>query len=554
MPHQWYKNAIIYALDIERFHDSNGDGVGDFRGAIEKLNYLLELGVTCLWLMPFYPSPLHDNGYDVADYYNVNPRLGTLEDFQEFMYEASQRGIDVLIDLVMHHTSNQHPWFKAARTDPGCRFYDYYIWRKEVPEVAAGESVFQGQEQGVWTYDEKAQAYYHHKFYHFQPDLNIANPQVQEEMEKVIDFWLSFGISGFRIDAATHMLKEKGKEGTAVDPSRFLKRLHKVTSERRAHAILLGEADLEPEKLASYFGKGERLHLLFNFLLCNYLFLALARQEAEPLLEVVKRYPDIPSGGGWANFLRNHDQLDLGRLSTNNRLEVFKAFAPDPGMRIFGKGVRRRMAAMMEGEPQRLRMAYALLFSLPGSPCFLYGDEIGMGDNMDLDGRAAVRIPMQWSDSRNGGFSKAAPENLVCPAKEEGRHNFHKVNVDAQRNQHDSLFNWFKDLIRNRKSCNALGLGEHRFVDPQHRSVVASLCELGEEQVLCITNLSKEEVLVKLEDGLWNEAPLELFSDRPYGFPERPLKQLKVAGYGYRWFRMNKGSESTTESSLSKAD
>src|SRR5215213_9091726 len=401
----WYKNAVIYGIDVATFQDSNGDGIGDFRGVCDRLGYLTELGVTCLWLLPFFPTPNRDNGYDITNYLEVDPRLGTFDDFIHLVHRAGERGIRVLIDLVMDHTSDQHPWFQAARRDRGSRYRRYYEW-SDAPSPADPDktNIFPGEETSVWTYDAIAGQYYFHRFYHFEPDLNVMCPEVQEEIERVIDYWLSFGIAGFRVDAVSHMIESPHKEDNASlvhDPHRVLRELRAYTAGRRPDAVLLGEADVEPGQLKSFFGDGDQLHMLYNFLLNNYLFLALAQQRSAPIARALRLLPPVPPSGQWVNFLRNFDELDLERLTEEERQAVYHAFAPDPEMRIFGRGIRRRLAPMLN-DPRRVLMAYSLMMSLPGSPLLMYGDEIGIGEDLSLPGRDAVRTAMQWSKHANG--------------------------------------------------------------------------------------------------------------------------------------------------------
>ncbi|CAM3844597.1 alpha-amylase family glycosyl hydrolase [Pontibacter korlensis] len=361
----WYKDAVFYAVDVESFQDGNGDGVGDFKGLTSRLDYLSDLGVDCLWLLPFYTTPNRDNGYDVKDYYSVDSRLGNLRNFSDFVAAARERKIRILIDLVTHHTSDEHPWFQAGSADPTSKFHSFYVWREEKPAQET-ENIFPGEENSIWTYEKRAGAYYHHKFYNFEPDLNAANPEVQEEIKSIIEFWLSFGIDGFRVDAATHLLSGKGKEGKSIKrPAQFLKSLRKAATKKSGATMLLAEADVPAEQIGFYYGKGDRFNLLFNFLLDNYMFLALAREEAKPVADFLQvSLP--PSRCQWVNFLRNLDELDLERLSEEERQDVFRKFAPKEHMRIFNRGIRRRMAPMLHGNRKYLEMAYSMLFTMPG--------------------------------------------------------------------------------------------------------------------------------------------------------------------------------------------
>ncbi|HET9200329.1 MAG TPA: alpha-amylase family protein, partial [Dehalococcoidia bacterium] len=379
---RWYKNAIVYCLDVETFQDSDGDGVGDFQGLVSRLDYLWSLGVSCVWLLPFYPSPNRDNGYDVIDYYGVDPRLGNLGDAAEFLQGANERGIKVIIDLVVNHTSDQHPWFEAAR-DRDSQYREYYVWSDEEPADAEEGVVFPGVQESTWTFDEKAGAYYHHRFYKHQPDLNIGNQKVRQEIRRIMGFWLALGVSGFRIDAAPFLIElpSAGKDDLTFE---YLDDFYGFLSWHSAGAILLAEANVTHDQVLEYFGDGDRMQMIFNFFLNQHVFLALARGEAEPIVRALKKQPNIPPTAQWANFLRNHDEIDLGRLTEKERQECFEAFGPEPYMQLYERGVRRRLAPMLGGDRRRIEMAFSLAFSLPGTPVIWYGDEIGMGEDLSL--------------------------------------------------------------------------------------------------------------------------------------------------------------------------
>ncbi len=430
---QWYKNAVIYCLDVETYMDGNGDGIGDFKGLMMRLDQLASLGITCIWLLPFYGTPNRDNGYDVSDYYNVDARLGNLGDFVEFMIRAQEYGIRVIVDLVVNHTSIDHPWFQAAQSDPKSKYRDYYIWSKEKPEDANKGIAFPGVQKTTWTYDEKAQEYYFHRFYYHQPDLNIANPAVREEILKIMGFWLQIGVSGFRVDAAPFLIESKGpEESLSDDPHMIFREMRDFLSWRRGDAIILAEANVVYDEVPNYFGDGEKLQMLFDFILMENIYLALARGEAEPIIRALKEAPAIPDSGQWAIFLRNHDELTLDKLSKSEREEVFSAFGPDPNMQIYDRGIRRRLAPMLKNDRRCLELAHSLLLSLPGTPVLWYGQEIGMGEDLSLPERNSVRTPMQWSDSRNAGYSDAPSDKLVRPVISEGEFSYKQVNFAAQ--------------------------------------------------------------------------------------------------------------------------
>ncbi|PRY15526.1 maltose alpha-D-glucosyltransferase/alpha-amylase [Pontibacter ummariensis] len=536
----WYKDAVFYAVDVESFQDSDGDGVGDFQGLIDRLDYLRDLGVDCIWILPFYSTPNRDNGYDVKDYMSVDGRLGTLHDFSQFVRAAKQRRMRVLVDLIVHHTSNEHPWFQAASADPTSKFFNYYVWRKDRPSEASAQNVFPGQENSVWSYEKSAGAYYHHKFYSFQPDLNIANPDVQHEIMSIIDFWLAFGVDGFRIDAATHLLDGKDKEGTRVKkPAQFLQELRDTITQKSEETVLLGEADVPQDKISLYFGKGERINMLFNFILDNYIFLGLAREDAQSIASWLKE-PLPPVQCQWVNFLRNLDELDLERLSEGERQEVFKRFAPDENMRIFNRGIRRRLAPMLGGDRKHIEMAYSLMFTMPGSPMLVYGDEIGMGEDLKQQGRGSVRLPMQWNAGQNGGFSTAPSDKVVWPMLDSGPFSYKKVNVVEQHKDEDSLLSWMKRLIQMRKHCKEIGWGEANAIPTDTPQVLLHTVEWDESMLVFAHNLSGEpcEAEVQSKD-IHPRQFVDFFSDELYEPTKEDTTHVKLNGYGYRWFRVN---------------
>lgn len=539
MQPSWYQNAIFYSLDVETFFDTNGDGVGDFQGLTTKLDYLASLGINCLWLLPFYPSPNRDNGYDIVDYYNVDSRLGTLGDFAEFMHQAEERGIRVLLDLVVNHTSHQHPWFQASRSDPDSPFRDYYVWRKNPPENDSEELLFPGVQESLWEYDEKADAYYLHRFYKEQPDLNIAHQAVRDEICKIMGFWLEMGASGFRVDAAPYLIEPLGIKGARLeDLGQFIPEMYDFVRLRRSDAILVAEANVETDRIPFYFGEGDRMQMLFNFLLNQYMFLALAREDASTLEYGLKHLPKIPPRTQWLNFVRHHDELNLKHLSDSEREEIFAAFAPEPEMQIYGRGVRRRLAPMVNGDRRRIELIYSLLFSLPGTPLLRYGDEIGMGDDLSLNGRDSVRTAMQWADTDNGGFSSAPAKELSRPMITEGDYSYSQVNVTSQQRDSSALINWIERIIRLRKQYISFGRGDWELIQTEPSCVFAHCCYLPDRAIVALHNLSSQPCNATLHaDHLshW----VEVFSDRLYDDQPTP-DHLPLTPYGYRWIEVTR--------------
>jgi maltose alpha-D-glucosyltransferase / alpha-amylase len=447
----WYKNAVIYCLSVATYMDANGDGIGDFQGLMRRLDYLQGMGVTAIWLMPFQPSPGKDGGYDVANYYGVDPRYGTLGDFVEFTHGCKQRGMRVLIDLVVNHTSDEHPWFQEARRDPESRYRDWYVWSKKKPKNASSGIVFPGVQKSTWDYDEAAKAFYFHRFYDFQPDLNTSNLEVQAEILKIMGFWLQLGVSGFRMDAVPFVISQKGASiAKPEEQYDMLRVFSQFLTWREGEAIILAEANVLPGTDMKYFGTaGERLQMMFNFEVNQHLFYALASSDSRPLVKAMRATKSRPTTAQWGQFLRNHDELDLGRLEDKQREIVFAAFGPDPEMQLYQRGIRRRLAPMFQGDRRRLELAYSLMMTLPGTPVVRYGDEIGMGDNLKLPERNCARTPMQWSTEPNAGFTKS--EKPVLPVISDGPYSFQHVNVADQRRDPNSLLNWMERIIRMRK-------------------------------------------------------------------------------------------------------
>ncbi|UYN83838.1 MAG: alpha-amylase family protein [Microcella sp.] len=537
----WWKTAVIYCLDVETFMDSNDDGVGDFAGLAQRIDYLAELGVTCLWLMPFYPTPGRDDGYDVMDFYGVDPRLGHLGDLVEVVRTARDRGIRVIADLVVNHTSDQHPWFRDARSSRDSRYRDFYVWRDEVP-AHQPEPVFPDEEDGVWHFDEKTEQYYLHNFYHHQPDLNLGNPRVVDEIAKIIGFWLELGLSGFRIDAVSYMLEEQA-DG---DPHALVRSLRKYLSRRSGDAVMLGENNLPYDEQVPYFGQGdaEGLTMQFDFVGMQHLYLSLARHDARSFAATVSERPLVAEDAQWANFVRNHDELTLDKLTDAERAEVFAAFAPDDDMRLFDRGIRRRLPPMLDGDPRRVRMVYSLLFSLPGTPVIFYGEEIGMGENLAIAGRQSVRTPMQWSDGVAGGFSSSSRRGLARRVPGDGYGPAH-VNAATQLTDPDSLLCFFQLLIRRYRSSTEIGWGSFEVLDHDSVGVFAHAMTGDQGAMIAVHNFAAEPAVVTITvPGASGETRLrELLADGECTTDDRGRVELALPGYGYRWLRVHRDDD-----------
>jgi maltose alpha-D-glucosyltransferase/alpha-amylase len=537
-PH-WYRNAVVYQIDPALFRDADADGWGDLRGITQRLDYLRGLGVTCVWLMPFYLSPHKDGGYDVADHLQIDPRFGDVADFVALLEKAEELGLQVLVELVMQHTSDQHRWFQQARRDRGSPYRDYYIWSDTPDAPNAGlQPAFPPVESALWTWDEMAQQYYRHVFYTHEPDLNLANAQVREELYRVMRYWLRLGVSGFRIDAAPFMVEQARLADPRDGGFWLLKDMHDFMVLRRPGAVLMGEVNVPPQQFGEYFGPGgERLTLLLNFWINMHLFLALARDSAEPLLRALAQQPEAPQPARYAIWIRNHDELDLGRLTEAERNEVMQAFAPQPDMRAYNRGIRRRLAPMLKGDARRLALVHAILFSLPGTPIIRYGEEIGMGEDLSLPERLAVRTPMQWSDARNAGFSDfTGPPGPAAPAAiSGGDFGYERVNVFAQRAGDDSLLTRTGEMARLRQGLQELGHGRCRAAAVDRPEVLALRHDGDATTVLMLANLAQQPLEVEVGDGDLHGL-VDLLSDAPYEAPApgRPMR-VKLNGSGYRW-------------------
>ena len=549
MSERWYKEAVIYCVEVDSFQDSDGDGCGDLPGLISRLDYLARLGVTCLWLNPIHPSPRRDNGYDITDYYGVDPRLGGLGDFVELATQARRRGIRVLLDLVVNHTSDEHPWFQSARSDPQSAYRDWYVWSRDEPPNRRQGMVFPGEQTETWTLDDAAKQWYFHRFYDFQPDLNWSNPAVRAEIKKVMGFWLQLGASGFRIDAAPFVL-EQISPGVDPGPLDFtiLDDWRQDVQWRTGDAVLLCEANVSADDLPKYCaaakgGPNDRAHMMIAFGLNAKLWLALARGDAEPLIEALAALPMLPAMAQWASFLRNHDELDLSKLTDEQRNDVMAAFAPKADMRIYDRGIRRRLASMMRGELRHIELAYSLQFTMPGTPILRYGEEIGMGEDLKLPGREAIRTPMQWEPNRSAGFSTAPPAQLVRPVLNRGRYAAKQVNVRDQRRDSASLLRWFEELVRVLRECPEIGVGELTVIDVAlPRSVLAHRFDAPEGSILLVHNLADTPVTVDVSGPDVSRHPYEVLADTGYGPLEPTLSRLRLSGWGYRWIRLRRGN------------
>jgi maltose alpha-D-glucosyltransferase/alpha-amylase len=532
----WYKNSIIYSLDLDTFMDGNGDGVGDLPGLIDRLDYLNSLGVDVIWLAPFQPSPNLDNGYDISDYYGVDRRYGSSGDFVEFMNHARKRGMRVILDLVVNHTSDQHPWFKEARRNPDSLHRDWYLWSKKRPKGWNKGMVFPGVQKAVWTRDPVAKEYYHHRFYKFQPDLNMDNPHVRAEIRRIMGYWLQLGVDGFRVDAVPFII-ESGHGAAAQLKFEYLAEMRQFLQWRAGHAALLGEANVVPKQTQKYFGDGrDGLNMMFNFFANQHLFYALAAEDARPLEQALEATRNIPKAAQWAVFLRNHDELDIERLPEKQRDRVFERFGPDPTMQLYHRGIRRRLASML-GDRRHIELANSAMFGLPGSPVLRYGDEIGMGEDLTLKERDAVRTPMQWSSERNGGFSTA--RRLVHPVISKGPYGYQAVNVDAQRRDPGSLLNWMIKMIRVRKECPEIGWGDWVALPTGLNGVLALCYSWRSNRVVVVHNFSREPQEIELRiDGEDGGRMISLLDIDDSHASKSGKHRIALPAFGYKWYRV----------------
>jgi len=537
----WYKDAVFYEVHVKAFADADGNGIGDFAGLTANLDYVKDLGVDCLWILPMYPSPLKDDGYDIADFYGIHPSYGTVEDFQKFLDAAHARGLRVIADLVMNHTSDQHPWFQASRADRASEHGDYYVWNDTDRKYRDARIIFVDTEKSNWTLDPVRQQYYWHRFFSHQPDLNYDVPAVRKAMLDVMRFWLDRGLDGFRCDAVPYLIE---REGTSCEnlpeTHQVLKSFREVIEgEYGGDRVLLAEANQWPEDVRPYFGNGDEFHMAFHFPLMPRLYMAVRRADRLPILDIFTHTPAIPPTCQWALFLRNHDELTLEMVTNEERDYMYYAYASDPHMKL-NLGIRRRLAPLLENDRRRIELMNALLLTLPGSPIIYYGDEIGMGDNVYLGDRNGVRTPMQWSRDRNAGFSTAEEGRLYLPVITDPVYGYQAVNVAAQRATPSSLLNTMRRLIATRKRSKAFGRGTIEFLRPRNTSVLAFLREHGDERVLVVANLSERSQPVELDLSRYPGAiPFELLGDTrfpPVG--DRPYF-LSLGPHGFYWFRLD---------------
>lgn len=538
----WYKNAIIYCLSVRSFMDADGDGIGDFVGLERRLDYLQGLGVTAIWLMPFQPSPKRDGGYDISDFYGVDPDYGSLGDFVSFAHAARQRGLRVLIDLVVNHTSDRHRWFQSARSDPRSPYRDWYVWSEKRPANYDEGMVFPGVQKTTWTYDEEAKAWYFHRFFDFQPDLNTANPEVRAEILKIMGFWLELGVSGFRMDAVPFVIAQKGADVKGEPREQFdmLRDFREFLQWRRGDAIILAEANVLPKQDFDYFGDdADRMNMMFNFQVNQATFYALAAGDAGPLVKAIAKTKPRPFSCQWGTFLRNHDELDLGRLTERQRQTVFSAFGPDKDMQLYDRGIRRRLAPMLAGDPRRIRLAYSLMLSLPGTPVLRYGDEIGMGDDLSLKERECARTAMQWTAEQHGGFSRAEEPSTAIIA--EGAYGFTHVNVADQRHDPGSLLSWMQSMVRQRKEAPEIGWGDVVSLETGSDAVLGLRYDWRGNAVLCLHNLASQPLEVRFVTGI--PAPegtllVDLLTGKRSEAEADGKHCIFMEGYGYHWFRV----------------
>jgi maltose alpha-D-glucosyltransferase/alpha-amylase len=538
----WYKDAIIYELHVKAFCDSNNDGIGDFRGLTMKLDYLQDLGITCIWLLPFFPSPLRDDGYDIADYRDVHPSYGTLSDFRAFLEAAHERGIRVLIELVINHTSDQHPWFqRARRAAPGSVERDYYVWSDTAEKYHDARIIFTDTEKSNWAWDPDARQYYWHRFFSHQPDLNFDNPEVMTQVLDAMRFWLDMGVDGLRLDAIPYLVERDGTNcENLAETHHVIKRIRKALDESYPNRLMLAEANQWPADVIQYFGNEDECHMAFHFPLMPRIFMALRSEDRLPIVDIMRQTPEIPPSCQWGLFLRNHDELTLEMVTDEERDYMYFAYSHDPRMRI-NVGIRRRLAPLMENNRRRIELMNSILFSFPGTPILYYGDEIGMGDNIYLGDRNGVRTPMQWTADRNAGFSRATPARLYSPVIMDPIYGYEAINVEAQEGDPSSLLHWMRNMIELRKVFRVFGRGTLEFLEPANRKVLAYLRCGGGDQILCVANLSRFAQPVELDlSRLEGTTPVEMLGYTEFPQIGREPYRLSLAPYSFLWFELRR--------------
>jgi maltose alpha-D-glucosyltransferase/alpha-amylase len=538
----WFKTAVFYEIHIRGFFDGNDDGSGDFRGLIEKLDYLQWLGVDCVWLLPMYRSPLKDGGYDIADFFAIHPDYGTVEDFRTFVEQAHQRGIRVIADLVMNHTSADHPWFQESRTDPQGPKGDWYVWSDADDRWGEARIIFLDTEPSNWTWDPVRGQYYWHRFFSHQPDLNYDNPEVQEAMLNVVRFWLDLGIDGFRLDAIPYLYERDGTNGENLpETHEYLKRVRSEVDANYPDRVLLAEANQWPEDVVEYFGEGDECHMAFHFPVMPRMFMAVRREDATPIVEILGRTPQIPSNAQWGLFLRNHDELTLEMVTDEERDYMYAEYAKDPRMKL-NLGIRRRLAPLLDSGRDEIELMHAILFSLPGSPVLYYGDEIGMGDNVFLGDRDGVRTPMQWTGDRNAGFSRADWAQLYLPPLMDPVYGFQAVNVEAQLRISTSMLRWLHRLISLRKEHPVFGLGNYEPLEYDNYRIFAHVRRYADDIVICVHNLARSAQAVQLDLSRWEGlVPEEMLGRTKFPAIGSLPYLLTLGPRGWFWFRLVEG-------------
>jgi maltose alpha-D-glucosyltransferase/alpha-amylase len=536
----WYKDAVIYQLNVKSFFDSNDDGIGDFRGLTSKLGYIRDLGVNTIWLMPFYPSPLKDDGYDIAEYTNIHPQFGTLDDFKAMLLEAHRLGLKVVTELIINHTSDQHPWFQAARkAPPGSPERDFYVWSDTDQKYLGTRIIFVDTETSNWTWDPVAKAYFWHRFFSHQPDLNFDNPHVMEAVLRIMRFWLDMGVDGFRLDAIPYLVEREGTNNENLPETHaVIKQLRAAIDANYKNRFLLAEANQWPEDVREYFGDGDECHMAYHFPLMPRIYMSIAQEDRFPITEIMQQTPDIPDTCQWAIFLRNHDELTLEMVTGKERDYMYTTYASDVRARI-NLGIRRRLAPLMENDYDRIKLMNSLLLSMPGSPTLYYGDEIGMGDNVFIGDRNGVRTPMQWSPDRNAGFSRADPQQLYLPPIMDPIYGYQATNVERQIRDPSSLLSWTKRMLAVRKGSQAFGRGSRRFLKPGNRKILAYLREYGDDSILCVANLSRSAQPVELNLASFKgRVPVEMLGRTAFP-PVGDLPYLlTVPAHGFYWFKL----------------